>query len=366
MNISVILPSLDPDEKLVQVVDGLILEGFKDIVIVNDGSDEAHMEPFRQVEHYPEVTLLHHKVNKGKGRALKTAFSYCAQNRRNIDGVVTVDGDNQHLPRDIKACCEKMEEEPDKMILGCRDFSGEDVPPKSRFGNNLTKGVFRFACGIRISDTQTGLRVIPAKYLEFMVQIPGERFEYETQMLLETKKRRIEFQEVKIETVYIDDNATTHFHPIRDSLKIYGVIFKYLLGSILSFVIDISLFTVILLLVGDTMDNAYRIMVATAGARVISSIFNFSYNRRAVFEHKDSVAKSMLKYYTLCICQMGMSYGLVYLISLMTSANSALTSVIKVFVDVTLFIVSFQIQRRWVFVHEHKEEIYDKEGNRNE
>ena len=179
MKISVVLPSLNPDEKLLMVVDGLIKEGFDDIIIVNDGSDEEHIAPFKQASEYKEVTVLTHEVNKGKGRALKTAFEYCINNRPDIAGVVTVDGDNQHRPQDIKACCEKMKENPKKVILGCRDFSGEEVPWKSRFGNNVTKGVFKFACGIKISDTQTGLRAIPAKYLPLLSGVKGERFEYE-------------------------------------------------------------------------------------------------------------------------------------------------------------------------------------------
>ena len=141
MQISVILPSLNPDEKLMLVVNGLVKEGFDDIIIVNDGSDDAHLEPFKEAEALPQVTVLRHDVNRGKGRALKTAFEYCIANRKNIDGVVTVDGDNQHRPQDIKACCEAMAER-GEVILGCRDFSGSNVPPKSKIGNNITRFVF--------------------------------------------------------------------------------------------------------------------------------------------------------------------------------------------------------------------------------
>lgn len=349
MKISVILPSLNPDEKLMLVVKGLIAEGFDDIVIVNDGSDEAHMEPFRKAAEYKEVTVLTHEVNKGKGRALKTAYEYCLTNRKDIDGVVTVDGDNQHRPMDIKACCEKMYANPEYVVLGCRDFSGSNVPPKSKFGNNMTKGVFRFACGIKISDTQTGLRAIPAKYLDFMSQIKGERFEYETRVLLEMKKHNIDFLEVQIETIYIDENATTHFRPIKDSLIIYGVIFKYILGSLLSFLIDMGIFTLMQYLIGDKVTKSLNIFIATATARIISSIFNFFYNRHAVFESEEKLGTTLGRYYLLCVCQAGVSYGFVNLLSFVFGASKILTSVIKLFVDVILFIVSFQIQRRWVF-----------------
>lgn len=349
MKISVILPSLNPDEKLMMVVEGLIKEGFDDIIIVNDGSDDKHMEPFIQAQKLSQVTVLTHEVNRGKGRGLKTAFEYCIKNRPDIDGVVTVDGDNQHRPVDIKACCVKMMEEPDKLVLGCRDFSGEQVPPKSKIGNNITRFVFRFACGIKITDTQTGLRAIPAKYLPLMAQIKGERFEYETQMLLETNKSKIAFNEIPIETVYIDENATTHFHPIRDSFKIYAVIIKFIMSSLISFGVDYMLFLVLEILLENHVEKWLKILIATAGARLISSMVNYYFNRKAVFESDVPVRKSMPKYYALCVCQAGVSYGFVNLLSYAFKAKNFATSVIKIVIDVILFLVSFQIQRRWVF-----------------
>ena len=228
--VTIVLPSLNPDEKLNKVVDGLLSAGFEDIVLVNDGSDEAHLEPFRQAAAHKEVTLLTHEVNKGKGRALKTAFSYVVDNRKQTAGVITVDGDNQHTVKDIRACAEKMLECKDKVILGCRDFTQDNVPWKSRVGNVSTSLVFRLFCGIKISDTQTGLRAIPYQYLPLMCEVEGERFEYETQMLFAIKKNHIGMEEVKIETVYLEDNASTHFDPIKDSLKIYKIIFKFMMA----------------------------------------------------------------------------------------------------------------------------------------
>ncbi len=163
LKVSVIIPSLNPDNKLIQVVDALVAKGFDDIILVNDGSDKAHMQPFLQLKEYRQCTVLTHEINRGKGRGLKTAFDYCIANRPDIDGVVTVDGDNQHKAEDILNCCNKMIEYKDKVILGVRDFSGDDVPPKSKFGNNMTSFVFKFVCGLNISDTQTGLRAIPLK-----------------------------------------------------------------------------------------------------------------------------------------------------------------------------------------------------------
>ncbi len=348
MSVTIIIPSLNPDEKLVQVVEGLIKKGFEDIVLVNDGSDEAHMWPFETVDKYDQCHILHHEVNKGKGRALKTAFHYCLENRKDIDGVITVDGDNQHTPDDIYACAEKMKELKNHIILGVRDFSGDHVPPKSKFGNNMTKFVFRVFCGLKISDTQTGLRAIPYEYMKLMTEIKGERFEYETNMLLEMKTYSIPYTEVGIETIYIEENASTHFNPIKDSIKIYGVILKFLASSLMSSIIDIVMFAVINFLCSP-LEPAVQIFIATAGARVISSIFNYTMNRKAVFNSKSSVKGSIIRYYILCVCQMMVSYGLVWAVTSLLCLGNVLRVIAKVIIDIVLFMISFRIQRAWVF-----------------
>lgn len=350
--VTIVLPSLNPDEKLNKVVDGLLSAGFEDIVLVNDGSDEAHLGPFRQAAAHKEVTLLTHEVNKGKGRALKTAFSYVVDNRKQTAGVITVDGDNQHTVKDIRACAEKMLECKDKVILGCRDFTQDNVPWKSRVGNVSTSLVFRLLCGIKISDTQTGLRAIPYPYLPLMCEVEGERFEYETQMLFAIKKSHIGMEEVKIETVYLEDNASTHFDPIKDSLKIYKIIFKFMISSGTSFLIDYGIYSLLVFLIGGNFSRGLRLFIATFAARAVSSICNYAMNKKAVFKSKASVSRSLIRYYILCVFQTAASYGLVYLLSSLCRAGSFLEIVLKLAVDIVLFIISFQIQHRWVFKEE--------------
>lgn len=358
MNVTIVLPSLNPDEKLNMVVEGLIANGFTDIVLVNDGSDSAHMEPFEKASAHKEVTLLTHEVNKGKGRALKTAFSYVLENRKDTAGVVTVDGDNQHTTHDIMACAKLMIEKKDKVVLGCRDFDRPDVPPKSKFGNKTTKNVFKLFCGMNISDTQTGLRAIPRQYLELLIEAKGERFEYETEMFFVLKNAGVEWVEQTIDTVYIEENATTHFNPIVDSFKIYRTIFKfifkYMLSSLASFVLDIGLFTILIFALSGRVEagvlsESVQIAIATFVARAFSSLFNYFVNHKAVFGSKESIKSSIWKYYVLCVIQACCSFALVSLFSGVFAAGSALKSVIKFIVDTCLFFASYQIQRKWVF-----------------
>ena len=100
---AVVLPSLDPDYKFRAVVDGLVEGGFQHIVIVDDGSDEAHRSFFDEAARYPACRVLRHPVNLGKGRALKDAFRYVLDELPEAQGVITIDGDGQHLLEDIVA-----------------------------------------------------------------------------------------------------------------------------------------------------------------------------------------------------------------------------------------------------------------------
>ena len=228
-SLAIILPSLDPDEKFDRVVEGLVENGFEKIVIVDDGSDEAHQVHFEKAEAYPQCVVLHHGVNKGKGRALKTAFIYVRQNMPEVRGVVTIDGDGQHLVEDIIACGNVMLTEGNKVVLGCRDFDQPGVPPRSVAGNKTTSRMFQLCFGVRISDTQTGLRAIPTSLLDSFIEMEGERFEYETNMLIQMKRHSIGFVEQPIATVYDPNDYSSHYNALKDSWRIFKVMFHGLI-----------------------------------------------------------------------------------------------------------------------------------------
>ena len=223
----VVLPSLDPDYKFQSVVRELVEAGFRNIVIVDDGSDEEHQKWFEEAAQYPQCTVLHHGVNKGKGRALKTAFEYVLKNLPELGGVVTIDGDGQHKTADIIACADRMLAVGEKVIIGCRDFDQPGVPPRSVAGNKTTSRMFRILFGIKLSDTQTGLRAIPISVLPEFVKMEGERFEYETNMLLQMKRKGIGFLEKSIETVYDPDDYSSHYNAVKDSWRIFKVMMKF-------------------------------------------------------------------------------------------------------------------------------------------
>ena len=354
-NISVVLPSLDPDKKLQLVIDGLLEYGFTDIILVNDGSKPENMHYFEAAAQHPQVHLLHHKVNRGKGAALKTAFAWFLENRPDAAGVVTVDGDNQHHPEDTRNCCLQMLKK-QRMVLGVRDFSLPDVPPRSRAGNKITSFVFKVFVGMKISDTQTGLRAIPRDKLKMLLSIDGDRFEYETNMLLAMKTHNIAFDEVKIRTVYIEENKSSHFRAFRDSWRIYKLIFahffKYTLSSLLCSFVDEGLFIYLSHLLCNTLSGFLLTAVPILISRLISSVMNFFVNRRLVFHSHLNLRKAFFRYFSLVIpqgvLQLGITFGLYELFQI-SAQRTLVRGGVHALVMIALFFVSYTIQQRWVF-----------------
>jgi len=348
-DITVVIPSLNPDEKLAQTVYSLLEAGFTDIVLVNDGS-EAECVPFFPTD-CPECTLLTHPVNRGKGAALKTAFRYILDRKKVFAGIITVDGDGQHKAEDVLRCAEAMRNE-NTIVLGVRDFSLPHIPPRSRFGNRTTSLVFRLFCGLKISDTQTGLRAIPAQYLPSLVDVAGDRYEYETNMLLQMKALSLPFSETKIETVYIEENQTSHFRPLRDSLRIYGLILRFMAASLLSSLLDLGLFFLLSCFLPNWFGAAAD-AVCTCIARICSSLFNYSLNRKRVFRSKAPAKTSLLRYYILATGILLLSSASITAVSLlfgMTDGSYAfIKTVCKFVIDTLLFLVSFRLQQDWVF-----------------
>lgn len=346
--IAVIIPAYEPDDKMIDTLKALAVAGFEDILVVDDGSSQQCQWVFEQVRGLPQCTLLRHPVNRGKGAALKTAFSFFLKERPEGVAVVTADADGQHLTKDIEAVGEACVKE-EAVVLGVRDFSEPQVPSKSKMGNRITSGVFKLFFGMHLQDTQTGLRAFPRKYLEAMLKAEGERYEYETNMLFVINKLNIPLKQVQIETVYLDDNKSSHFRVVRDSLRVYGLILKYLCSSAGASVIDVVGYY----LIKRAADSLLLPIPSTFGAafiaRVISSLFNYVVNAKVVFKDRTN-ARTLVKYYGLAAVQIGISAALVYLMEhVLLITTPGLSTLIKVVVDTVLFFFSFRIQHKWVF-----------------
>lgn len=349
--VAVVIPAYQPDEQLIAFCHRIREATNQEIVVVDDGCGEAYAHIFSAVEKVPFCTVLHHEVNRGKGRGLKTAFEHLLRIREGLLGCVTADADGQHSVEDLIACSEALRNNPNSLVLGCRNFDLESVPAKSRAGNKITKFVCRHLCGINVSDTQTGLRAIPTAFMEDLLKVQGERFEFETNMLI-AARGNYPFFEVPICTIY--DSATdhhTHFNPVKDSFKIYAALlksfFKYVLSSFSSCIVDIGLFTLFCFLFEGPFKTVMYVTLATVLARVISATYNYVVNYTFVFDSHKKKRVTVPKYISLAIAQMLIS-------ALLTTVGvwlipGAFETVVKIAVDAILFVISYQIQKRWIF-----------------
>ena len=345
MDTAILIPAYEPDEKLINLVKALTALPFPLILVVDDGSSEECAGIFSWIEKRPNCEVLHHAKNLGKGAALKTGFRALLNRGQRFTGCVTVDADGQHRPEDILRVAAVFEEQKGALVLGCRDFSGCTVPPKSKFGNTLTRAIYRLLTPQAVSDTQTGLRAIPFSALEDFIHIPGDRYEFEMNMLFEAAKNGMPIQEVTIQTVYFDQNKASHFRPFRDSLRVYKQILQFGLSSLLSFGIDIGLFSLLYNLFSSN-GVTWSLLGATAFARLVSSVFNFTVNKRFVFRSKDSTLKQAVQYYLLCAAQMLTSW---LILKEIASPNNAPVVVLKILTDAFLFFTSYFVQHLIVF-----------------
>lgn len=341
--VTVIIPAYQPSAVLSDFVDALSrCDDFSKIVIVDDGSGKEYRQVFEATASLPKVVVLHHSVNLGKGRALKTAFNYCLSPEMECEalaGVVTADADGQHGLSDIRNIAGALKRNPDTLILGCRTFSRKSVPFRSWFGNQVSKVVFRWLCGINVADTQTGLRGLPYSFLSTCCRTTGEGYEYETNMLLGAKEQDMPVKEIPIATIYTDGNDSSHFNPLRDSVKIYSVIFKYSLSSMLSVVIDYLIFYLI-------WSNRPSVMLATYVARTCSALVNFGINRNVVFKYKGKIGSQFLKYIALVFASGTVSAILIHLGRLLPIP----ITILKAAAELILYFVNFYVQRAYIFV----------------
>ena len=226
-DIALVIPVCDPDAERFPLLVRRLREDFTHVVVVDDGSAHGR-EAFDAVRGDVDAVLVH-EVNRGKGAALRTAFAWVRENLPHAAGVVTVDGDGQHDPEDVRRVAEKLAEGGAGLVLGVRTFAG-NVPFRSKLGNLWTRGLFHLLTGLAVSDTQTGLRGIPAALLPRILALPGDRYEYEIRMLADARRHPAPPVEVPIRTIYLDGNASSHYRPLRDTfrtqLALWGTLFR--------------------------------------------------------------------------------------------------------------------------------------------
>lgn len=349
--IYIVIPAYEPESSFCKYAKELQEKKIGQLVVVDDGSGDKYQDIFDEIRQLNDVVILTHEKNFGKGQALKTAYQYIKEHGDEKSKIVCVDCDGQHTIADIINIVNQMDQYPSTLILGARDFSLDGIPLRSRFGNRSTSFLFMLISGKWIGDTQTGFRACDYSLLDELLSIEGTRFEYEMQVLATFMRKKLPLVSIPIETVYENENKGSHFHTFKDSYRVmktlFGHFFKFGLSSLSCCILDVLAFTFFLNLVfkGTELSSFNQIVWATVLARIISTFANYSLNRILVF-HAHSQSKSMVRYLMLCVLIMCCSAVSVYVLTSLFSWNE---SVVKIICDGLLFIVSYKVQRNWVF-----------------
>lgn len=303
------------------------------VLVVDDGSGPDYDAIF-EVAGEAGAELLRFEVNRGKGAALKRGFAWASEHRPG-EPVVCADSDGQHAVADILRVAETVA--PGTMVLGGRAFSGR-VPLRSKVGNTVSRWAFRAVTGTPLRDTQTGLRGYPAELLGWLGSIEGDRFEYESNLLFEARSAGVAVVEIPIQTIYLEGNASSHFRPIADSLRIYSRLLGFAASSLAGAGVD----WVSLLLLNALTHN---LLFAVVGARLLSAAVNFTLNRRVVFGDAGHLGGALRRYAVLAVGILAANY---VLLAGLTAVGLPLVAA-KLLTECVLFATSYVVQRRVVF-----------------
>lgn len=355
-----LIPAYEPERKLIGLTADLKEKGF-DIVVVDDGSGPEYKDIFGELEQ--QATVLTHSQNRGKGAALKTGLRYInkymaytesvktAAGTASVSGmdavIVTVDADGQHLPDDVLRVAEISANRRDALVLGSRAL-GRDIPARSRFGNTVTRHVYSAATGVRVHDTQTGLRAFHRSLIPRLLEIEGDRYEYEINMLMKLAAEGVPVIEERIETVYENNNSGSHFRTVRDSFRVYKEILKFSASSIASFAVDYCMYALLLAATGAA-GIANGLILSNIGARLVSGTVNYTLNKRLVFRSRTGLAKSAAQYAMLAAFILA---GNTIVLSTLVGMLGINSLAAKLITEAVFFAISWTVQKYVIFFRE--------------
>ncbi len=358
-----LIPAYEPDAKIKDLTKELNDRGFN-VVIVDDGSGPDYADLFEGLS--TDATVLTHSENRGKGAALKTGLNYINKymaytesvltgtGTETVSGkdavIVTVDADGQHLPDDVQRVAEISAARPEALVLGSRALEG-DIPARSRFGNTVTRHVYSAATGVKVHDTQTGLRAFHRSMIPRLLKIEGERYEYEINMLMVLATEGVPVIEERIETVYEDNNKGSHFRTVRDAVRVYKEILKFSASSLASFAIDYCVYA-LLLAATRAAGIANGLIISNIGARLVSGTANYTLNRKLVFRSRAGFAKSALEYVVLAAFILA---GNTIVLSTLVGTLGMNSLLAKLITEIIFFAISWTVQKYVIFFKENEE-----------
>lgn len=307
------------------------------VVIINDGSPPSFDVIFSQID--KKAIVLKNAVNLGKGAALKNGINFILNNCSNLELIITLDCDGQHKIEDVLKLRDMfLTSKNIDLVMGVREFD-DDIPFRSKFGNKLTRIIFKIMFGKSVQDTQTGLRAFTPYFAKIILKSVYNGYEFEMQMLIEACNRNIKILQVPIKTIYIDNNSQSHFNPIFDSLSIYFVLFRHIGNSIFTALIDYVVFVI-------AFSLGFGLLTCMISGRVVSGSFNFIVGKTFVFRTKRNLKFEIISYIFLTTILMFISMQGIKAISYYTGISEIIA---KPICELTIFAISFLAQRFFIF-----------------
>jgi glycosyltransferase involved in cell wall biosynthesis len=328
--VPVLIPAYMPGSEILVLVKSLLQLGAPSIVVVDDGSGAQFEERFRELASLDRVHVIRHAVNLGKGTALKAGLNHILVHTPGSIGAVTADADGQHHPEDIVRVAARLRQDPGALVMGVREF-GPHVPWRSRMGNRTTRILMGLAIGRKLSDTQTGLRGIPASLIPHLLRLSSSGYEFELDMLLACKYQDCPIIEEPIRTIYLNGNRSSHFDPVLDSMRIYLLLFRFSIVSFFTAVVDNVVFAAAHISGGS-------IAQSQVAARIVAMTFNYFGARSVVFHSQQGHPAVLPKYVLLVFCSGVLSYILIQFLHFRIGM-SVMTA--KVLAEGVLFIANF-------------------------
>ncbi len=339
----VIIPAYNPGEVMIEFITKLFCAGFKNIVIIDDGSKEESRGVISDAESFG-CRIVRHAVNMGKGRSLKDALNYISIYMTNCKYGIVLDCEGRQNIKSINELANALIENPDSLVLACRNYRSKTVKFKNVITNFFTRLAMILFCGISVYDTKTTFRAFSIETAMKFINTAGERYDYEVNVILESKAKEVKIKEIKVDDSNFE-NKKSHYNPLRDSFNLYKIFLRYVLVALITYGVDLGLFRLLMEYL-KIISPIYYTVIDTVIARVVSSFVGFLIKRNKVFKTKEHTAATTAKYYIVTFGQMLVSAISVWLIQRIWHVDVV---VIKMIVDFILFIIGFVLQREWVF-----------------
>lgn len=207
---AVVIPAYNHGRQIRDVLAKTMRFGFP-VFVVDDGSTDSTPEILAS---FPQVTVVRHEMNQGKGASLLDGFAAAL---KSADCAITLDADGQHNPADIPSLVQAVQEGNRPLVIGKRSgMERPNVPWTSRWGRRFSNFWVWASCGKWVSDSQSGFRLYPLPET-LGLGARSRRFQFEVEVLVRAVWSGIPILEVPVQALYgAAEDRISHFRPWMD------------------------------------------------------------------------------------------------------------------------------------------------------